>query len=539
MGAQREYYRDLREYLTRLEERGMLVRVTRPIDKDRELHPLVRLQFRGLDAEDRKGWLFENVTDPSGRHYEMPVALGCLASSRQIYALGMACSVDEIGERWDAALRAPLAPVNVERGACQEVVHVGPSLLEHGGLAEFPIPISTPGFDNAPYMTAAHVVSRHPVTGVRNLGNYRCMLKAPDRLGCQISIHYQDLGRHWKAARKLGKPLEVAVVVGTTPNLSYSAAARVPSDIEEYAVAGAIAGSPVELVRCLTVDLEVPAHAEIVIEGVISTETLEMEGPFGEFTGYMASRAPTLHLQVTAITHRRDAIYTALTSQYPPSESSVLRSTGLEAVIRKVLTVDKKLAGITKVALPDEVGAFGLLVIQVDQTQGARPRDIIQALASGGRYLGKTVVIVDDDIDPRNLEQIWHAIAYRAQAPRDMFMVPMMPNGLDPSVVPADQRGERKTFNSASAGALLIDASRKWPYAPLSLPPRPIMEHALAIWRELQLPALRLKEPWFGHPLEHWNAENAEEADLALDGRYWETGAKFAQQRRPADEIED
>jgi 4-hydroxy-3-polyprenylbenzoate decarboxylase len=529
------YYRDLREYLAALEANGKLQRVRARINKDTEMHPLVRLQFRGLEAADRKGWLFERVNDVRGREYDIPVAVGCLASSPQIYAIGMQCSVEEIAERWEQALVHPIPPRLVERGACQEVVHRGARLLERGGLDEFPIPISTPGFDNAPYTSASHVVTRDPQTGLRNFGNYRCMLKAPDRLGV---FSYQDMVRHWNRARALGQPLEVAVVIGTTPNLSYTAAGRVPSDQEEYAVAGALAGEPVALLKCVSVDLEVPAHAEIVIEGVIPTDELELEGPFGEYTGYMASRAPMMFINVTAITHRRDPIYNAFVSQYPPSESTVLRAISREAALRKFLAVDHGLKGVLDVALSEEVGAFPLLVVQVDQAQGAQPREILRALVGGGRFLAKTVVVVDEDIDPRDFGQVWHAIGWRAQPPRDVYVAPMILNSLDPSASPPGQDRSQRVFQAASGGALLIDATRKWPYPPVSLPSREYMERAIELWRELDLPPLQLRAPWYGQPGAWWTPEQAEEAELALQGRYYETGERFARQRaRATDEL--
>ncbi len=520
------YYRDLRDHLAALEQSGRLRRVKRPIDKDTELHPLVRLQFRGLPASERTGWLFEQVVDARGRTFEMPVAVGCLAASPEIYALGLQCRVDEIGGRWDEALRHPIAPATVESGACQEVAHVGKRLLEHGGLDELPIPISTPGFDNAPYLTAAHVITRDPVSGQRNVGNYRCMLKAPDRLGVLATPPRSDGSRHWLRARKLGKPLDVAIAIGTAPNVSYAAASRIPSDLDELAVAGGLVGQPVELVRCLTVDLEVPATAEIVIEGTISTDAFEMEGSFGEFTGYMANRGPMMFVQVTAIAHRRHPIFTSFISQYPPSESTVLRSVGREATIQRFLVEQHRLAGVLEVALVEQVGAYALLVVRVDQQRGARPRDVLQALAASGRLLSKVVVVVDEDIRARDLGHVWHAIGYRAQAPRDIFTVPMSPNPLDPSLAPPGRRGR-----GVSGGALMIDATRKWPYPPLSLPKRSFMDRARELWQELDLPDLSLQEPWHGYELDGWSAEEAEEADLAVEGRSYETGAKFARQR--------
>jgi UbiD family decarboxylase len=449
----------------------------------------------------------------------------------------MQCRVEDIPAKWEHALANPIAPVVVRSGPVQEVVHMGPSLMEHGGLDEFPIPISTPGFDNAPYTSASHVLTKDYITGVRNLGNYRCMLKAPDRLGCQATPQYQDGGRHWKRARELGRPLEVAVILGTTPNISYAATARIPSDMEEYAVAGAMAGRPIELVKCVSVDLEVPAHAEIVIEGTMPTDELELEGSFGEFTGYMAQRSPMMFINVTAITHRRSPIYTAFLSQYPPSESTVLKTIGREAAVRKILSVDNHLKGIRDAAVLEEGGAHAILVVQVDQREGARPRDVLRVLAGSGRDLAKVIVIVDDDIDPHNMDQLWHAISYRAQAPADIYVVPMMPNLLDPSAAPPGERGSDRVFDTASGGALMIDATRKWPYPPVSLPRKEYMDRALDIWRELDLPELDLRPPWYGYALDWWSDEEAEEADLAMQGRYYETGAKFARQRTKLDKL--
>jgi 3-polyprenyl-4-hydroxybenzoate decarboxylase len=272
-----------------------------------------------------------------------------------------------------------------------------------------------------------------------------------------------------------------------------------------------------------------------VIEGVIPTDDLEIEGAFGEFTGYMATRGPMLYLNVKAITHRRNPIWNAFLSQYPPSESSVLRSTGREASLRKVLVIDNGLKGILDVALPEQVGAWALQVVQIDQQQGAKPRDILRVLAGAGRHLAKINVVVDDDIDPRDSDQVWHAIGYRAQPPHDVYVVPFMPNYLDPAAAPPGQRGVARVFNTASAGAVLIDATRKWPYPPISLPRQQYMERALEIWQEHNLPALQLKRPWYGYPLEWWTDEEADEAALAVEGRYYETSEKFAQQRTPPD----
>src|SRR5215468_2957546 len=173
---------DFQSHLAALEAQGLLVRVDRPINKDTELHPLVRWQFQGgLGEHQRRAFLFTNVVDASGRRYDIPVAVGALAASTRIYAVGMGRPVDEIEAAWTHAIAHPIAPVAVSSPQCQQVVITGEELRGAGrGLASLPVPISTPGFDAAPYLTATLCVTRDPDTGIQNMGTYRAALKATD-----------------------------------------------------------------------------------------------------------------------------------------------------------------------------------------------------------------------------------------------------------------------------------------------------------------------------------------------------------------------
>jgi 4-hydroxy-3-polyprenylbenzoate decarboxylase len=319
------YYKDLRDFIKALELNNKLIRINREINKDTELMPLVRLQFRGLPENQRKAFLFDKIVDTKGKRYNMPVIVGSHAASTEVYALGMMCEPTEIMERWSQAQLHPIEPRLVESGPVHEKVYEGDELIKWGGMGQIPVPISTPGFDNAPYLTCANWVTKDPEAGIRNLGNYRAMVKSNTRLGIQCNPG-QHLRIHWEKCKKRGIPLQAAIVIGATPNIGYVSGGKVPYGTDEYAVAGGLAGEPVELVKCKTVDIEVPATGEIVIEGELPTDSLEEEGPFGEFTGYMGGKTTTNpYFNITCITCRNNAIYTAWISQFPPSESSKLK----------------------------------------------------------------------------------------------------------------------------------------------------------------------------------------------------------------------
>ena len=196
----------------------MLLRIDRAINKDTELHPLVRWQFQGgLHEDQRRAFLFTNVVDGEGRRYDTPVAIGALAASAQIYAIGMGRPVEEIGDAWMHAIANPIAPTVVSSAPCQEVVIKGDALRQpDGGLKLLPVPISTPGYDAAPYLTATLCITQDPETGVRNMGTYRAGLKATDRLGVRMAARTGGAGGylHWQKYRKLKKPMPIAIVVG-------------------------------------------------------------------------------------------------------------------------------------------------------------------------------------------------------------------------------------------------------------------------------------------------------------------------------------
>jgi 4-hydroxy-3-polyprenylbenzoate decarboxylase len=496
------------------------------VNKDTEMHPLVRLQFRGLPEAERRGWLFEQVHDVTGKKYDIPVALAVMAPSRLVYAWGMGVdSPERISDKWAHAQAHALEPRIVERARCHDVVFEGRALLDAGGAGMLPVPISTPGFDSAPFITAGHWVTRDPETGDYNFGTYRGQIKSPTRIGL-FAFPYQDISTHWNKARALGRALEAAIVIGCTPNLSYCSTSRVQ---QEYRVAGGIAGEALELVRCKSIDLLVPACSEIVIEGEIPTDAIEPEGPFGEFTGYMAHREPDKFMNVTAITRRSDAVYQAFLSQFPPSESSVLRGVGQEGRFYTLLKVDHAMKGVLEVSLPEAAGGHGVCVIRMDKSAGADPMQAMRIIADVPRGAPKILVAVDEDIDARDMESVSWAMSYRMQPHRAVEVREiLMSTGLDFSLAPPESRDEAKTMKGS---ALLIDATRQWAYPPTSLPAKPFMEAAQSLWKELGLPALQIRKPWFGYNLGVWSDEDIGDAERALRGEHYKTGELREKQR--------
>ncbi len=522
------YYTDLREHIRALEEAGKLTRIKRQVNKDTELMPLVRWQFRGLPEIERKAFLFENVIDAKGRKYDIPVLVAAHAASREVYAIALKCRPEEIPEKVGRGRRNPIEPVLVDSGPAQEVVHKGQGLLEHLGLAEFPVPISTPGFDNAPYLSAANWISKDPETGKRNVGNYRGMIKSDTRSGIMCEPP-QDLRTHWEKCRQKGIPLQVAIAIGAVPVVGLVATLKYPYGVDELAAAGGIVGQPLELVKCQTVDIEVPASSEIVVEGQMPTDSLERDAPFGEMTGYMGSVMTGPYLNVTCITHRRDPIYVAFISQFPPSESSKLRQVGNEALLLNFLKNQCGLP-VSEVALPESCGSKPFCIVSIKKTHPSQAWQVLNGvvtLTPGNKF----IIVVDDDIDPKDPDAVNWAMSYRVQPDRDIRVIKGMVATLDFSVAPPWEEHEAYPLPSGTS-AVLINATTKWNYPPTSLPKKEFMENARKIWEEIGLPRLNPRSPWFGYNLGFWNSEYDQEADLAIRGEHYQTGEKLARQRK-------
>jgi 4-hydroxy-3-polyprenylbenzoate decarboxylase len=333
----------------------------------------------------------------------------------------------------------------------------------------------------------------------------------------------QHIAIQLRKAEHLGQKLEVAVVIGAVPALGLASVQKVPYGVSELDIAGGLMCRPMDVVRCETVDLVVPATAELVIEGVVDPTALELEGPFGEASGYMGPRTRSPYLDVTAITHRHRPVVQAFISEFPPSESTLMRKIGFENVYRRFLRESCNISSLKDVCFYEAATCNMMFVIKLERPSPGQAWQALYAAAGYEPSMGKIIIAVDDDIELEDLESIVWALAFRTQPARDVRVITDRLARLDPSIPAAP--GSPVT---ADASAMLIDATRPGPYPPTSLPSVDFMEKARRTWDELGLPALDLRAPWHGYELGEWTEENRAEALLAIESRYLETGRKLS-----------
>jgi len=529
------YYKDMREFLTALEKAGKLRTVSKLINKDTEMHPLVRWQFLGLPEHERTGFLFENVSGFKKKKFDCRVATAIMAASREIYAMGMKCPVDKIHETWQRAYKNPIPPKLVSTGPVKEEIHIGDNLLQHGGIEEFAVPFSTNGWESLPRLTALSWHTKDPDTGIINIGTYNGTVLGPTHISCRARSANTHLHLHWDKCKQKGIPLQAAAVLGAVPAISYVSVSKVPYGIAEHSVAGGIAQEPMELVQCETVDLVVPATAEIVLEGEISTEYLEPDAASGEHLGYTIIGGHVYAFNIKAITHRKNPIWHDYISQMPPSESSTLRGIGGEGRWLSFLRDNVGLPQVKDVAFHHCAGAWRILVIRMQDVGGVRTQNstVQQALlASLAVQAGfpKIVIAVDEDINPWDLDSVFWAVSFRYQPHRDTKIIQGRNAELDQSIAPYEEGDENEGVEEKSfphsrtgpqgASAIMIDATRKWPYTPIALPKRNYMEQSRKIWEELGFPRLKDTEPWYGMSLGVWPERYRKQAEWAEKGEF-------------------
>ena len=315
------------------------------------------------------------------------------------------------------------------------------------GLKALPVPVSTPGFDAAPYLTATLCITKDPESGIQNMGTYRAGLKSADRLAVRM-VAREATGAggylHWLKYRDRGEKMPIAIVVGGAPIVMFTGPQKLAIDMDEMGVAGALAGAPIRTAKCVTVDLEVPADAEIVIEGLIDPELLEPEGPFGESHGYIALEDYNMSMRVTAITHRRKAMFVSIISQVTPSESSVIKKVAYEPMFFAHLRDQLSIKGIRGVSLHEPLSNVRP-VIFLKFAHGTAKTEVWRGLYGASTLradCGKIVIAVSEDIDPTNTDAVFWSIAYRANPVEDVHVAPHRSGGHGPFLVIRGARGD-------------------------------------------------------------------------------------------------
>jgi UbiD family decarboxylase len=462
-------YKDLREYLQVLEQKGLLCHVTAEVDKDWEISAVCRQTFRRIPQERRPALMFDRI-----KGHDIPLVVGILGGSREIYATALGTDINGIWETW-ARGKNPIPPRLVKNGPCQEVVHMGAD----ANIEILPAPVWTVGQDPGPYHSSPFVITRDPETRIPNLGVYRVQVKGPRKAGLMINPQ-RGMTMHMKKNEALGNGTEAAIVFGTDPVIGLTAVSPFPHGVDEIAASGAIRGEPVDVVRCLTVDLEVPATAEIVVEGRVPHLAREKEGPFGEYAGYMGEGGNNPLFEVTCVTHRRNPIYQAFLSQMPPSESSCIKSLGREMEVRRHLK-DNLGIPVTDVCLTESGSATAIIIISIKKQNRFQPLKAMMGVWSMNAGIGKITIVVDDDINIRDPFQVDWALAFRMQPALDIRIVRETdPITLDPSQPLKD--GHKVDPPDQVSSKVGIDATRKHPYPAPSVPPKEDLERVARKW---------------------------------------------------------
>lgn len=471
-------YESLRPYLEVLEESGLMHWVDSEVDKNWEIASIGRMIFRGMPEERRFGLGFRNIKDhPGGR-----VVSGVIAASTRMMAAALECDPTPaaIHERTIRGITDPIEAVIVDGGPCKEVM-LGPEELD---LRKLPIPVWTPGKDAGPYLTPLWV-TKDPDNGVRNIGIRRCQIKGRNKTGILFGAPDRGGAIHHAKWKDRGQPMPAALFIGADPVQYLVAPSRYGPD--ELSVAGGIRGQAIELVKCETIDIEVPATAEIVIEGEIATDVLEHEGPFGEFTGFMAGGRACPVFNVKCITHRKNPILLGVISQFPPSESSMIKRNLLEANLLKHLSNNLRIPGISDIHALEAGGCTAALWVSIKKIYTGHVDQIVCAvLGYFGMSYYKWIVVTDDDVDIRDPFMRDWVLSWCVRPDKDMrIFADTAAVELDPSAHPPEEIPD-ENFGAK----VFIDATKKWRYPSISLPPRDNIERVLARWHEYGLPEL-------------------------------------------------
>jgi UbiD family decarboxylase len=381
---------DLRTHLALLEQHGKLVRVPRPVDPGTELAALI------IEAERRRqAVLFESV-----RGSAMPCVAN-VVGDRIMVGLGLGVPPEAAVATFLERTRRRVPPVVGGEAPVQEVVHTGDAV----DLRQLPLIVHADR-DAGPYFTAGLVIARDPDTGNRNVSYNRMMLRGPGEVGIRM-MPPQHLGQIYERAAARGRNLPVAVAIGNHPAELVAGATTVALGDDELGLAGALRGEPTELVRCVSIDLEVPARAEIVLEGEVLAGVAEPEGPYGDFMQFYVPVMPNRVLRLSAITHRRDAIHQ--TMHAGQAEDTTLLALSREAQLLEAVAATG--ADVRQVSLLPTILAGA---ISIRKRFEGEPKLVMAAAFGRYRWL-KLCVVVDEDVDVLDVSDVWWAITTRSR----------------------------------------------------------------------------------------------------------------------------
>jgi 4-hydroxy-3-polyprenylbenzoate decarboxylase len=447
-------YADLSDFLADLDKRRLLTRITEPVSPDLEISAVTDRACKS--AGGGPALLFEK---PAG--YDMPVATNVFGSmERMCLALGVSALDDlarEINQLMtpqmpegimDALKMLPmvgrlrdLMPKTVKDAPCQEVVQ------RDGTLDALPVLRCWPG-DGGPFITLPLVFTRDPETGVRNIGTYRMQVFDNRTTGMHWQRH-KGGAQHYRVAERLGKRLDVAAALSPEPVLTYAATAPMPEGLDELLLGGFLARRRIELVKCLTVDLEVPASSHIILEGYVEPGERRREGPFGDHTGFYSQPDdfPVFHL--TCVTMRRRPTYLTTIVGIPPMEDYYL---GMASERIFLPLIQKTVPEIVDMHFPAEGIFHNLVIISVDKRYPGHARKIMNAVWGLGQLMfSKTVIVVDKDVDVHDLREVAWIVGTHIDPLRDVQMTKGPVDDLDDAAeLPA------------YGGKMGIDATRKW-----------------------------------------------------------------------------
>ena len=408
-------WRDMREFMGFLEQKGDLWRVTQEVDPHWEINGLTRI---GLQ-ESSPAMVFENI---KGARY--PMVTNLLAADRRfLWALGME-RWDQFNEEWCRRTPHPVPPRMVREAPCQDERIEGDAIdlrqicntIWHqydGG--EFPGTLSVS-------------VTKDPESGVLNAGIYRMGTLSRNTLGWGAP-EYAHGRQHYMKYERLGKPMPMAVITGYDPSVLICASTRTPPNVDEFQMAGALRGEPLDMVRCQTIDLPVPASSEFVFEGYVQPGKRAVEGGFGEYTGYYGEARNNPVFEVQRVTHRRKPMFLGTREQWYPSESALTVGKSSQAVAYQ--TLKNLVPGILDLRCDVTYEA----IVKIDKLFPGHAQQAMDAVwgATYARY--KHVIVVDKDIDIWDYDQVHWALSTRVRADRDVYILPRRAGQwLDPAV---------------------------------------------------------------------------------------------------------